>query len=137
MAPTGGPAPTPAGTYDLTVTATAGALSHTASVRLTVQPQQAVTVAVSPATRAVSQDDTTTYGVSVQRLGGFTGAVALSIAGLPKHSTASRPSATIPAGATTAQLTVDTAANAETGSFPLTISATAAGSTATASAVLN
>jgi uncharacterized membrane protein len=132
-----GAVPTPAGTYDLTVTATSGSLSHTASLRLTVQPQQAVSVAATPATRDVSQDDATTYAVSVQRLNGFTGAVTMSVSGLPKHTTATWSSTTIPAGTTTAQLSVATAANAETGSFALTFKAVGAGSTATASAVLN
>jgi hypothetical protein len=63
--------------------------------------------------------------VSVSRTGGFSGAVSLSVSGLPKSATASwSPSATIPAASSSATLQVQTAGDSKEGNYTLTITGT-------------
>src|SRR5204863_6265318 len=64
------------------------------------------------------------YTVVVSALNGFTGAVSLSLSGLPAAvGTASLGAAGVP-GAGTSQLTVTTAPTAPAGSYPLTVTGT-------------
>jgi uncharacterized membrane protein len=116
---------TATGTYTLTITGTSGSTSHTATVSLVVQAatQAGFTLSASPASQNILQGDSTSYSVSISRTGGFSGSVALSVAGLPSGATASwSPSASTTGSATT--LTVNTPNNVATGSFSLTISGT-------------
>jgi hypothetical protein len=73
----------------------------------------------------VVQSDQTSYGVSVSRTGGFSGAVSLSVSGLPKNAIATwSPSATVPGANSNATLTVQTAGDSKEGSYTLTITGT-------------
>jgi uncharacterized membrane protein len=118
---------TPTGTTNPVVTATSGKLSHTATLTLVVQPaaQPNFAVGATPASQTTVQGDQTSYGVSVTRTGGFSGAVSLSVSGLPKNATASfSPSATIPAASSSATLQVQTANDSKEGNYTLTITGT-------------
>jgi hypothetical protein len=120
-------ASTPAGTSQPVVTGTSGKLSHTTNVTLTVQPaaQPNFAVAGTPASQTVVQGDQTSYSVSVNRTGGFSGAVSLSVSGLPKNAIASwSPSATIPGASSSATLQVQTAGDSKEGNYTLTITGT-------------
>ena len=102
-------ASTPNGTTQPVITGTSDKLSHTTTVTLVVQPpaQQNFTLSASPASRTILQSDDTSYDVTVNRTGGFTGQVSLSAAGLPKGATSSW------GGSSGTTLQVQTASNAQ------------------------
>ncbi len=111
------------GNYTVTVTATSGSLVHTADITLEVNAPPDFTLTASPATQSVAQGSGTTYTPTVAALNGFSGAVALTVSGLPAGATASFNPASI-AGSGTSTLTVSTAATTPGGSFTLTITGT-------------
>jgi uncharacterized membrane protein len=83
---------------------------------------------------SIKQGTSGSYTVTITRTGGFTGAVQLSVSGLPSGVTAVfSPN---PATGNTATLTVTAAATASTGSFALTITGTSGTLSHTASATL-
>jgi hypothetical protein len=132
---------TPNGTSQPQITATSGKLTDKNTVTLIVQPasQPNFALSVSPASQTVLQSDETSYGVSVNRTGGFNGPVALSVSGLPKKTTASwAPSSTVPAASSGATLQIDTARDVKTDNYTLTItgSATVSGNSVTRSAAV-
>jgi hypothetical protein len=112
------------GSYPLTLSGVSGSLSHTASLTLIVQSTATFSLAVSPSAQTVTQDDAASYNISITRLNGFAGAVALAVSGLPKKVSATLTPATIPASGTTAQLALVIDKNADTGTFTLTITGT-------------
>ena len=124
-------ADTPAGTFPLTVTGTSGALTHTAPVTLVVQRPD-FTLTATPATRTVVAGAPAAFTVSAGPVDGFTGAVALSVTGLPAGTTASFAPASISGGSGASTLTVATTAGTPAGTFPLTVTGTSAALTHTA-----
>ncbi len=74
------------GSYSLTVKATSGKLSHSATVTLVI-PAKEFSVAASPGTQTVTRPTggsiQVPYQVTVTPTGGFTGSVTLSLAGCP------------------------------------------------------
>ena len=119
---------TPKGISKLGIEGTSGNLRHTTTVSLVVQlaTQPNFAVSGSPASRSVLPGDSTAYSVKVNRTGGFSGPVSLSVAGLPSGATASwAPSKTVSGTSSGATLQVDTASSAETGSYNLVIKGTA------------
>lgn len=126
-----------AGSYPLALTGVNGSLSHTASLTLVVQSAATFSLNVSPSSQTVTQDDATTYSVSIARLNGFTGAVTLAVAGLPKKVTAAFTPATIPTSGTASQLALTIDKNADTGTFALTATGTSGSISKTATVTLN
>lgn len=80
----------------------------------------AFTLGAAPASQTVTQGAGTSYTVSVNPSGGFTGAVTLSVAGLPAGATGAFSANPITAP-TTSTLSVTSAVTTPTGTFPLTI----------------
>ena len=114
------------GNYSLTITATSGALTHTAGVTLVVSGDFSVSVA--PASLTVSRGSNGSYSVTVTPGSGFTGTVGLSVSGLPRRTSASFSPASI-TGSGSSTLTVSTNRKAPTGTFTLTVTATGGGLT--------
>src|SRR6476659_958807 len=103
---------TPNATSQPLITATSGNLTHTTTITLAVQPatQPNFTLAASPASQSAAQGDQALYSLNVNRSGGFTGPVSLSVAGVPKGATASwNPSGTTSGPSSTLQ--IQTASN--------------------------
>jgi len=127
-------ASTPTGSYPLTITGTSGSLTHTATATLVVKiPTPDFSLSVSPASQSVIQGSGTTYAVTITQVAGFTGAVSLSVSGLPAGSTSGfNPN---PAS-TSSTLSVTTAAGATPGSYSLTLTGTSGSLTHTAGATL-
>jgi hypothetical protein len=114
------------GSYLLTITATSGALTHSAGVTLVVSGDFSVSVA--PASLTVSRGSSGSYSVTVTPGSGFTGTVGLSVSGLPRRTSASFSPASI-TGSGSSTLTVGTNRKSSTGTFTLTITATSGGLT--------
>ncbi|MEU4191729.1 S8 family serine peptidase [Kribbella sp. NPDC026611] len=112
----------PAGTYPLTVTASSGALSHSVGVTLTVTRPD-FGISISPSSASVIRGQTATYTIAVSSIGGFTGSVALKVAGLPAGASASWTGNPIVAPGS-ASLKVRTTSTTTRGTFTLKLTAT-------------
>jgi uncharacterized membrane protein len=115
---------TPNGSSQPLITATSGKLTNTTTVTLVVQAaaQPNFTLTASPASQAVVQSDQASYTVTVNRTGGFGGAVSLAVTGLPKGATSSwAPSSTVPGANQNATLQIQTAGNTQTDTYALSI----------------
>jgi uncharacterized membrane protein len=126
-------ASTPAGTYQLTITATdtTGAPVNSTNVSLTVtsaaQPDFAL--AATPGTMVVKRGKSDAYNVTVTPSGGFNETVSLSVTGLPPSSTASfSPGFLNGGGTSTLTITTENPATPK-GTFTLTITAQSASKT--------
>ena len=124
----------PAGTYSLTVTGTAGSLTHTASATLVINVPPDFTLGASPASRTVGPGATaTSYSVTINPTGGFSGPVTLDLAGLPVGAAGSfspDPATT----ASTLNVTIDS--TTPSGRYTLTISGTSGSLNHTTTALL-
>ena len=126
---------TAAGSYALTISGTNDARTRTASVSFVVNPSSDFGVSVSPSSRTVKRGGSASYTVNVSFQGGFTGDVALSIAGLPPGSTATfSPSPVIAPKSST--LVVRTSSSTPRGTFTLTVTGTSGSAARNAKATL-
>lgn len=87
---------------------------------------RSIGISLDAATLTVEQGNSGSVVVTVSRRGGYVGAVALAIAGLPDGVTAAFEPPSV-SGATTSTLTIAAAADAVEGTYPLTVTASGAG----------
>jgi hypothetical protein len=119
-------ASTPVGSSLLTITGSSGTLTHTATATLVVRapPAPDFSVTLSPASRSVRGGGSAPYTVTVRSLNGFTGAITLSISGLPSGSSGSLSSTSVTLTASsptgTSTLTIRTAPTPR-GTFTFTV----------------
>jgi hypothetical protein len=109
----------PVGAAPLTITATAGKISATAAIALTVAAAPGFTLSSSPSNVSVAAGGAGSATISVASQGGFSGAVALTAAGLPAGVTASFSPASTKAGSTLT-LTAASSAGAKVSQFTVT-----------------
>ena len=120
---------TPAGAFNVTVTATAGSLSHNTSVVLTVTAAPDFTVAASAASPAtIVQGGSATSTITIAPLAGFSSAVNLSCSNItpvvtPPPTCAFVPSS-VPGGTGTSTLTISIQGSTPVGVFNLTVTGT-------------
>jgi PKD repeat protein len=107
-------------TVTLTVTNAVGQDSATTVITATAPPPAAgdFSIAVSPGRRNIKSGDTTTFGVTITPLNGYTGTVSLSLSGAPSGVTSTFD----PSGASTSStLTIMTTSSTPSGTYDLTI----------------
>jgi hypothetical protein len=114
---------TPVGSYLLTITATSGSLTHTATVTLVVTAAGSFTVSATPTSQTVRRGSSTQYAVTITAQGGFSGTVNLSVSGLPSRTSSSfNPQSVVGSGSSTLKISANKPAR--TGTYTLTIKAT-------------
>jgi len=126
------PATVATGTYALTITGTAGSVTHSANATLIVIAPD-FGLSVSPAQTVPQGADTSNYTLTVNATGGFAAPVSFQVAGLPAG--ASLKSAPAPS-ATSATFSVTVPLSVTAGSYPLTVTGTSGGLTHTATTTL-
>jgi len=96
------------GTFNVTVTGTSGSTTHSTTVSLTVNSSATpnFTLSLTPTSQTVTRPGTGSYTVNIDRINGFTGAVALSVSPAggtfsPNPGTGNSSTLTIPVGAST------------------------------------
>jgi subtilisin family serine protease len=127
---------TPTGTYTITVTGKGpgNVPTHTTTVKLVVTAAPNFTLSVSPSSRSIRRGQSTTYTVSIAKVGGFAGSVTFSVSGLGAGATGKFNSN--PASGSSSTLTITTTSSATQGTFPLTITGVGGALTRTAAASL-
>lgn len=114
------------GTYALTVAASSGSLTHTASGTLVVTAPADFTIAATPASQTILAGGNTTFTVSITALNGYAAATTFGVVGLPAGATGAFSPTSI-SGSGSSQLTVTTTSATAAGTYPLTITATGGG----------
>lgn len=114
----------PVGTYTLTITGTAGELSHTAEVTLEIKekpPEPDFTIEAVPDTQTLYQGESTNYKIKLTSINGFSKGVGLSIEDeLPTGVTAAfQPGMVQPGGES--ELTITTSESTPVDSYTLSI----------------
>ncbi len=110
-------ASTPVGTYPLTITGVSGALTQTRTVLLTVNVPD-FSLSATPGSQTLLPGGSGTYSVTINPTNGFSGAVTLSVSGLPTGASGTFT----PNPATgSSTLAVTTTASTPVGTYPLTI----------------
>lgn len=123
------------GTYDLTLRGTAGALSRTVALRLTVAPVPDFSLALVPDTLSVTRGTSGSVTVNLTRQNGFTGEATVSLANPPAGVSAAP--VTLAPGDSSAALTLNVSGSAALGSQTLTVQGTGLGLTRTAALSLS
>jgi cellulose 1,4-beta-cellobiosidase len=116
------------GAFTVTVTGTSGSTTATTTFTLNVSAATGFTLAPSAATLSVAQGKTATDTITVTDVGGFTGSVTLTAAGLPTGVTVAY--GTNPT-TTTSVLTFTATSTATVGTSTVTITGTSGTTTAT------
>jgi Subtilase family len=112
----------PGGTYPLTITGTAGGVTHTVAVTLVVSALD-FALSVSPSSVTIFRRQSAKYTVGVSVVGGSVGNVSLTVAGLPTGTTAVfSPNPVGSPGSST--LTVQTTSSTRSGTYTLRITGT-------------
>jgi hypothetical protein len=130
-------ADTPTGSFPITVTGTAASGAHTTTFTLTVTAAVAndFSIASSPTSGAVTVGGSTTPAISTTTTSGTAQSVALTSSGAPANTSVTfNPTSVTSGGSST--MTVTTAANTPTGSFPITVTGTGPSATHTATFTL-
>jgi uncharacterized membrane protein len=116
-------ASTPVGSYPLNITATSGAVTHSAQVTLAVAD---FSLSATPSSQTLTKNTKGSYTVTVNSIGPFASTVNFIVTGLPSRTSASFSSGSV-AGSGTTKLTLSVKPGAPGGTYPLTITGTGGG----------
>ena len=109
----------PGGTYPLTITGTAGDVTHTVAATLVVSARD-YALSVSPSSATISRRQSAKYAINVSVVGGSVGNVSLTVSGLPAGTTAVlSPNPVGSPGSST--MTVKTTSSTPRGTYTLAI----------------
>lgn len=120
-------AATPAGSYSVTVTGTGGGVAHGTNVTLTVVVP-GFSLNASAAAVSLAQGLSGSVAVSSTTVGGFAGAIALTVSGQPSGVTVGLAPASITGGGSST-VTVAVGSGVASGTYPLVLSGTSGAST--------
>ncbi len=109
------------GSYAITITGVSGSIVHTATVTLVKQSAQSFSLSANPSSLTIARGKRGSSKITVTPSGGFTGAVTLSVAGLPSDTSASFSTNPTTSSST---LTIKVNRNAHTGTYMLTVGGT-------------
>ncbi|MGP8173076.1 MAG: cellulose binding domain-containing protein [Terracidiphilus sp.] len=127
---------TTGGPVTVTVTGTSGSTTATTTIALTVKAKVTTGFTLSPSASSltVKQGSSGTNTITVTDIGGFTGSVAFTAAGMPSGVTA----AFSPTSSTSSSaLTLTASSTATTGAFTITVTGTSGSTTATTTFTLS
>jgi subtilisin family serine protease len=125
-----------AGSYPLTISASDGTVTRTASATLAVTAPPDFTLGASPTSATVNAGSSANVTVSVGSMNGFGGTVVLSASGLPGNVGTATVTPTSITGTGTAQLALTTVTGAPAGTYPVTVTGTSGSLTHTATVSL-
>ena len=113
-----------AGNYTLTITGTGESLVHSTTVMLKINgPVPDFTISATPSSQTITRGSSTSYTVTIGAVNSFTGAVNLSVSGLPSRASSSFSPNSV-TGSGTSTMTVTTNSKGKTGNSTLTIKGT-------------
>jgi uncharacterized membrane protein len=113
-----------AGSYPIQITATGGGVTHTQTLTVTVSQQASFTISGNPASVTLAQGTGATVAISVTVSGGFSGKMALTVAGAPGGMTAKLSTASFAApGWGTSTLALSTTTQTAVGTYTLVVTA--------------
>lgn len=128
------------GDYPLTITGSGDGIddeSVSLALTVTAAPNPILAIQLAAPTLTVVQGQSGSVGITISRGGGFTGDVTLAVTGTPAGVIATAAPSTVPAGATSATLSVSPTLSAAPSSYAITVTASGAGvATQTASLTL-
>jgi subtilisin family serine protease len=124
----------PGGTYPLTITGTAGGVTHTVAVTLVLSARD-FALSVTPSSASIVRGKSAKYTVGVSVTGGSVGKVSLTVAGLPAGTTATFSKNPVGSPGSSA-LTVKTTSSTKRGTYTLQITGTGGSLVHNASATL-
>ena len=125
------PSDTTVGTYPLTITGTAGTFTHTYTISLIVSGAAGFGISATPSALAIARGAAGSILVTIVPSGGFSGAVSVTVGGLP-----SGPVVTPVSGTNQVTLTIAVPVGTVAGTYPITITGTSGSLTATVGVTL-
>jgi hypothetical protein len=126
-----------AGTYLIGIVGTAGSLTNSTAVSLTLTGGTPIfTLSASPASLSIAAGSSGSSTITSAVSGGFSSAVALTAGGLPTGVTASFSPASISGGAGSSTLTLTASGTAAAGTSTVTVAGTGGGLTETTAVTL-
>jgi len=114
---------TPTGTFTLTVTGTSASRTHSTSATLIVTSAADFSLSASNSTLQIVRGGTSPDTITVSALRGFTGAVSLSVSGVPARVTATFSTTTVTSSGSST-LTVHVGRRARTGTYTMRVTGT-------------
>jgi hypothetical protein len=92
-------------------------------------PEPAISLTLAPGSRTITQGESAPFEAVITRIDGFEGVVTVAVSGAPDGVTVTPDPASIDAGATRVEITLDVAADADPGATDLTVTASGSGVT--------
>ncbi len=120
------------GSYPIQITATGGGITQSRALTVTLTQPAGFTISGSTAAVTMEQGKSAPVTISVALFGGFSGKMALTVAGQPTGMTAKLSTASFaPPGSGTSTLTLTAATQTQVGAYALVVTAASGGITST------